>query len=267
MVRAPGDEHQVVVHLLEGGRVDALEQRDPVAERLLEVQLAGHGRGGDALDLRELAGVLGEHLDDLALDQRRVHVEHDQAHPAPHQVGRLDGDVDALDGGLGGEQGAEPLGVGAGDVQVDRRDGVAGHPLDAVDVGAAVGDPTGDRGHVAGPERRTDDGDVGATLAAHLVVAHAAIDVDGHVEGGAGRLHGGPEPLPVTGRRDQDAQDQPAPEHDLLDVEHLDAGVGERLEDRRRHARPVLAAQRDEQGLLCVLVHDGNEASAFVTAP
>ena len=72
---------------------------------------------------------------------------------------------------------------------------------------------------------------------------------------GGGLLHGGAELLPVARCRDQDAEDEAAAEDDLLDVEHLDPGLGERLEDRRGDPRPVLAAQRDEQGLLCVLVH------------
>ena len=39
------------------------------------------------------------------------------------------------------------------------------------------------------------------------------------------------------------------PQHDLLDVEHLDAGARERREHRGGHAGPVLAGQRDQQGL------------------
>ena len=47
-------------------------------------------------DLAYAAGVGGEHLDHLALHQRRVDVHHDQPHAAAQQVGRLDGDVDRL---------------------------------------------------------------------------------------------------------------------------------------------------------------------------
>ena len=95
--------------------------------------------------------MLGQHLDDLALDQRGVDVHDDQPHAAALQVGGLDGDVDALRGGLRRQGGAQGVGVDAGDVQVDRGDRVAGHPLDAVDVGAAVGDPPGHRGHLRRP--------------------------------------------------------------------------------------------------------------------
>ena len=89
-----------VVHLVERRGVDALEQRDPRAQRLLEVELAAHRRLGDPGDLGLAAGVRGEHLDHLALDQGGVDVHHDQPHAAAQQVGGLDGDVDALAGGL-----------------------------------------------------------------------------------------------------------------------------------------------------------------------
>ena len=36
----------------------------------------------------------------------------------------------------------------------------------------------------------------------------------------------------VGGQADEDAEHQPPPQHDLLDVEDLDAGARERVEDR-----------------------------------
>ena len=131
----------------------------------------------------------GEHLDDLALDQRRVDVHHDQAHAATQQVGGLDGDVDALVGRLPGQDVAQLLGVDPRDVQVDRRDRVARHPLDAVDVGAGVGDPAGDGGHRRGLQRRAEHGDVAATLGTAAVVAGAALELEGHAEVGGDALH------------------------------------------------------------------------------
>ncbi len=129
-----------------------------------------------------------------------------------------------------------------GDVQVDGGDGVARHPLDPVDVGAAVGDPAGDGGHRRGLERRADDRHVRPPAAAGLVVAGAAVDLDVHPEVAGGGLDGVAEPLPVPGDRDQHAEDQPAAEHDLLDVDDLDAGPREGGEDRGGDAGPVLAA-------------------------
>ena len=248
MVRAPGRDHDVGVHLVEHADVEALQEPDAGPQRLLEVELAAHRLLGHPGDLRLVPGMGGQHLDDLALDQGRVDVEHDQPHPAAQQVGRLHRDVDPLGGGLGGQPGAQHVRVGAGDVEVDRRHGVAGHPLDPVDVAAAVGDPAGDRGHRRGAQRGADDGDVRAALPAGAVVARAAVEVDGHPEVGRGLLHGALQPLPVARRGDQDAEDQPPAQQDLLDVDHEDAGLRERGEHRRRHARPVLAGQGDQQG-------------------
>ena len=103
MVRAPGASTISSYTSSSADAVDALEQRDPGAQRLLEVELAAHRRLGDLGDLGLAAGVRGEHLDHLALDQRGVDVHDDQPHAPAQQVGRLDGDVDALPGGLGRE--------------------------------------------------------------------------------------------------------------------------------------------------------------------
>ena len=205
MVRAPGRDHDLVVHLVERGLVEPGEQRDPGAQRLLEVDLAAHRGTGDLRDLGLDARVRREHLDHLALDEGGVHVEHDQAHAPAQQVDRLDGDVDALGGGLEGQRAPQPLRIGARDVQVDRRDGVARHPLDPVDVGAAVGDPAGDGGEGRRLERDAEDGHVGAALATGAVVAGPAVDVDGHAEvrrrsarrrRGAASSPAGPRPAP-----------------------------------------------------------------------
>ena len=154
-------------------------------------------------------------------------------------------------GRLDGEHGAERLGVGAGDVQVDRGHRVARHPLDAVDVGAGVGDPAGDRGACAGPS-------AGAPM-------HGDVASGPRAAAGCRRCRGRPRRscrgrgavastasrsfFQSRGRGDEDAEDQPAPQHDLLDVEDLDAGLGQGVEDRRGDAGPVLAGERDQQGL------------------
>ena len=146
-VRAPGLSSICVVDVVQRALGDALQQRDPRAQRLLEVQLAAHRGLGHLGDLLLAAGVGREHLDHLALDQRGVDVHHDQAHAVAQQGGGLHGDVEALGGGLGGQHRAQDVGVGAGDVQVDGGDRVARHPLDAVDVGAGLGDPAGEGRH------------------------------------------------------------------------------------------------------------------------
>ena len=238
--RARGQD-QLVVHLVEGGRRDARRgARRGSRSDSSKSSSPRIARSVTAADLGAVPAVGGQQLDHLALDQRGVDVHHDQPHRAAQQARGLDRDVDALRGGLEREQRAQPVGVGAGDVQVDGGDRVARHPLDPVDVGAAVGDPAGDGGHRRGLQRRADHGDVRAALAPALVVAGAAVDLDAHAELGRGRLDGVAQLLPVARGGDQDAEDQPAPEHDLLDVEHLDAGVGQGPEHRRGDAGPVL---------------------------
>ncbi len=54
--------------------------------------------------------MLGEQFDDLALDEGGVDVHDDEALGAAAEAALLDGDVDLLLGGLGGEGGAERVG-------------------------------------------------------------------------------------------------------------------------------------------------------------
>src|SRR5690606_35746170 len=96
--RARG-ELQLRRHLVEHGLGQAGQHGDAAAQRLGEVQLAPHRRLGDGPDLGLGARVRGEHLDDLALDERRVDVEDDQPLAAPGEPGPLDGDVDARGAG------------------------------------------------------------------------------------------------------------------------------------------------------------------------
>ena len=77
---APGIEPQaLVVDLLQ--RVDrhAFEQRHAAAQAFLEVlDLAAHRGLGDGGDFGLLADRVGDLVDALDVDQRRVHVERDQ---------------------------------------------------------------------------------------------------------------------------------------------------------------------------------------------
>ena len=113
IVRAPGASTIDVVDLVERGLRDALEQRDALAQGLLEVELAAHRRLGHAGDLDLLAGVGGEHLDDLALDEGGVDVHHDQPDAAAVQGVALDGEVDALLDGLGRRAAGAAVSAGA----------------------------------------------------------------------------------------------------------------------------------------------------------
>ena len=102
----------------------------------------------------------------------------------------------------------------------------------------------------AGLSGMPEHGDVAAALGAAAVVAGAAVDLDLHAEVVGDPLQrASRSAFQSRGTVTSSAEHQPAAQHDLLDVEDLDAERGQGGEDRRGDARPVLAGQRDEQGL------------------
>jgi hypothetical protein len=116
-------------------RSDAAKSSSPVIARRVTVG-----------DLLAAAGFVGEQLDHLVLDERRVDVEHDQPLGAPLEALALDGDVDAV---LGRRR--EQLGCASRSMSPSTTtnsyddDRVAGEPHDAVDVAAAGRDRPGHR--------------------------------------------------------------------------------------------------------------------------
>ena len=138
-------------------RRQARQHRDAPAQRLGEVQLAAHGRLGDLAHLGLAPGVRGpEHLDDLALDQGRVHVEHDEplarrASPARStamSTPASSGDVHQLRAQRAGRVRL----AGRRDQQLQPGHRVVGDAADRVDVGAQRGQRPRDR-----PERPRGD--------------------------------------------------------------------------------------------------------------
>ena len=71
---------------------DAFQQRDALAQRRLEFELAAHGALGDVGNLLLQAHVSGELVDALLADHGRIHVGEEQA--LATGCGRLDDDVD-----------------------------------------------------------------------------------------------------------------------------------------------------------------------------
>ena len=186
---------------------------------------------------RGAAGVLGQHLDHLALDEGRVDVQHDQPLGPPVQAGPLDGDVDAQRRGGQREPGPQ-LGRGcAGDLHLHRRDGVVGDPHDPVDVGPAAGDAPGQPGHrlpaCSGcpstvtwlrPRRR------GSSCSPSLLLRATSTSMP---IGARTAVRAASTALVARGRcADQDAEDQPTADDDLLDVQDGDLVGGQRIEQR-----------------------------------
>ena len=56
----------------------ALQQRDALAQRRLELELAAHGALGDGGDVRLQAGVVGQFVDALLADHGGIHVGEEQ---------------------------------------------------------------------------------------------------------------------------------------------------------------------------------------------
>ncbi len=69
-------------HLVDGVGGQAGEQRDPLAQRRLELDLAAHGALGDRRDLRLQAGEVGELVKAFLTDDGRIHVGDEEAFPA-----------------------------------------------------------------------------------------------------------------------------------------------------------------------------------------
>ena len=91
--RARVQPHPLGVAAAEHARGQALQERDAGDQRRLEVELALHRRLGDRRHLRFQPGEVGELVDALDADDRRVHVG-DQ-HPLAPPLGRHGVEVDA----------------------------------------------------------------------------------------------------------------------------------------------------------------------------
>ena len=94
-VRAPGVRRSLRAHVVEHRLRQARQQRHAPTQRLGEVDLAGHRRLGDRGHLLGAAARVGQQVDDLVLEQRRVGVHHHEVLGAAVQSGALDGEVEA----------------------------------------------------------------------------------------------------------------------------------------------------------------------------
>ena len=140
-----GGQLNLAGYLINDGSIQAGQNGHALAQGLLKIQFAAHSPGRDSGNLLLLAGVRGQHLDDLALNEGAVAVEADEALGAPAQTRRLDGNIDAnllcelcqrlAYGCRGTIEGQEKL-------QPGQRRG--GKPADAIDIGIKVSQYAGD---------------------------------------------------------------------------------------------------------------------------
>jgi hypothetical protein len=68
--------------------------------------------------------------------------------------------------------------------------------------------------------------------------------------------------LGQAGRAEQHPEGQVAADDHLLDVQHVHAGLGRGLEERRRHARPVRAGDGEQEGGRPLAAHHASLATA-----
>ena len=259
--RQPGGD------LLQHRRLQTLEQGQPAPEALLEVELAAHRRLGDRRHLLADPGRPRQLVDHLDLDERRVHVEDDEAPVAPKEVVRLEGHVHLLGpadleqvvaqprevGGLppqGELDAGPPVGVGLPQGEAARE------PGDAVDVDPVGGDDAGDAGEYAGAQLAPEQGhDVaGLPLQADPLLVGLLVD----------RREVNAEPQLVRleeqvlqhragagGRRQlqQHAEGEVVVDHRLADVQYVDGVVRQHVGQCGRQAGVVLARHVEQDDL------------------
>ena len=140
----PGGEADPAVEPVEHGGVEALQGGHPGGQRLGEVELAGHGPLGDGRHLIAGAGLVGQQLDGLVLDEGGVDVEHHQPVGPAAQPLVVDGHVARQVVGPGQQGGLDAGPVGPADRQLVGHHRVTGQADDPVDVAAVGGHHGGD---------------------------------------------------------------------------------------------------------------------------
>ena len=278
----PLGDGKVAGNVLHDRDVEPLEQGDALREALAEVDLAAHGAGRDLADPVADAGPFGQFVDHLRLDERRVHVEADQAAAAAVDVVLLEGDVES-DLGEVHEALLHGAAVGVGERaahrELDARLGgavvlVEGHAArqapDGVDVQPVLGHDLRHLGNVARRDGASEQRDDVAVLAltGHPVVVALFGDrreADHHPQ-----LRGLEEQLlhdvaRLVGRgQDQDAERQRLVDVGLSDVEDEGVVARENLRERRGHAGLVFARNVYLDDFDVVLCHKDCFADYFV---
>ena len=236
----------------------------PPDEALLEVDFTAHGRLGDGGNLLAGPRLRRQDVDDLGLDEGRIHVEGDQPARVAVYVVDVEGDVDP--GLLGDAQqpAAQAVRVleGSGNAELDAgHGGGAGvderdpprEPGDDVDVEAVFGHSGGDLRDLAGVDLAAEQGDDAALLALLVDPLLVALLVDRRELGGDAELVGREKHLledrgglVLVRNFDQDAEGQKVVNHRLAHVEDGDVVFGQGLGQAGGQARLVFAGDVDQ---------------------
>ncbi len=139
-VRGARRQHDALAHRLEVRFLQPGQEPHPLAQRLVEVELARHRRLGHGRHLGAAAAALGQQVDHLTLQEGGVGVHHDQVLGAAVQAGRLHGDVDLAAHGRLGQRAPQAVEVGTDHRQLVAVHRVRRQPHDPLDVAAATCD-------------------------------------------------------------------------------------------------------------------------------
>ena len=221
-------------------------------QRLGEVELASHRGFGDLGDGGVRTDLVGQHLDDLTLDQRRVDVEHDEPLASSGKAVVLQRDVHTLIDRDPRHRGLQ-LGVDTAGwhrhPQLQSRYRIVGDAANEVDVDAERGHFTGHHAKgLCGDRPAEHDDGVGGGLPHHR---HLVAALDRHVE--PDFVDGVLDLVTQLGTacrfgraRHQHAQRQTPADDDLFDVEQLDLMPRKHLEQRRSHAWLIDSGDGDQ---------------------
>ena len=94
--RHPFGERQMLGNIFHYAGIQAFEQCHALGETLLEVNLTTHGALGDGLHFIAHPSPLGQFVNTLRLDERRIHIETDETPHAPEHIIALEREVDIL---------------------------------------------------------------------------------------------------------------------------------------------------------------------------
>ena len=209
----------------DGCLVEALEQADPLAQRLLEVDRPVQG------EIREVGAPLlgtslpGEEIYDLLLDQRRVDVHDHHPLASTFQTVALDGDVDRALRRRSHQVLSHAVEIPVADQELIAHHRVAGKAVDAVDVPSGVGNRGGDRAEVFGADTHTY----------HCHHRHRAgrgrgvvdlleLDIEAALPSEEEKIS---DRGPLAGDSDEHIEGETPTDDNLLDVVDLDLRLGE----------------------------------------
>ena len=258
-----GRERERGPHLLEQRFRQPGEQRHPIAQRLREVELTGHGPRGDRADL---SGQPGRARPARRWPRRWINVESTSS-----TTSRLARRCRPA----GSTAMSTPVSSAAWTSTARRRDGSADRTISSSAVVGSldswvidsmlpphVGDALGHVAHRAGTQRVAEDDHVTAP-AGRAEAGRAALvgdrDLALHAERVCGACHRVAQRGGVAAQVEQHGEDQAVADHDLLDVADVDVVRGECCEEGRGHPRPVAAGDGGEHGRR---PHRGNSSAA-----